>query len=87
MTSLPTIGYTPATPTTCSLSFARSNKKPNSVMLFGHNPEFTDLAHRPSSEIINMPTSAVVEFNFDTKAWSDIGKIRPAKVVLNYPKK
>jgi phosphohistidine phosphatase len=34
-----------------------------------------------------MPTSAVVEFNFDTKAWSDIGEIRPAKVVFDYPKK
>ncbi len=26
------------------------------VMLFGHNPEFTDLAHRLSSTIIEMPT-------------------------------
>jgi phosphohistidine phosphatase len=63
------------------------NKKLNSVMLFGHNPEFTDLAHRLSSEIIDMPTSAVVEFKFDTKAWFDIGEIRPAKVVFDYPKK
>ena len=63
------------------------DKKLNRVMLFGHNPEFTDLAHRLSSEIIDMPTSAVVEFNFDTKAWSDVGEVQPAKVVLDYPKK
>jgi phosphohistidine phosphatase len=63
------------------------DKKLNSVMLFGHNPEFTDLAHRLSSEIIDMPTSAVAKFNFDTKAWSDVGEVQPAKVALDYPKK
>ena len=61
--------------------------KLNHVMLFGHKPEFTDLAHRLSSEIIDMPTSAVVEYNFDTKAWSDVGEVKPAKVVLDFPKK
>jgi phosphohistidine phosphatase len=63
------------------------DKKLSCVMLFGHNPEFTDLAGRLSSEIIDMPTSAVVEFNFDTKAWSDVGEVEPAKAVLDYPKK
>ncbi len=63
------------------------DKKLNCVMLFGHNPEFTELAHRLSSEIVHMPTSAVVEFNFDMKAWSDVGEVKPAKVVLDYPKK
>ena len=63
------------------------DKKLNCVMLFGHNPEFTDLAHRLSSEIVHMPTGAVVEFRFDTNAWSDIGEFKPAKVVLDYPKK
>jgi phosphohistidine phosphatase len=63
------------------------DKKLNSVMLFGHNPEFTDLAHRLSSEISDMPTCAVVEFNFDTKAWSDVGELKPAKVVLDFPRK
>ena len=59
----------------------------NRVMLFGHTPEFTDLAHRLSSEFIEMPTCAIVEFNFDTKAWSDVGERKPAKVILDYPKK
>jgi phosphohistidine phosphatase len=63
------------------------DKKLNCVMLFGHNPEFTDLAHRLSSEIVHLPTSAVVELNFDMKAWSDVGEVKPAKVVLDYPKK
>ena len=53
----------------------------------GHNPEFTGLAHRRSSEIIEMPTCAVAEFSFDTKAWSDVGELEPAKVAVDYPKK
>jgi phosphohistidine phosphatase len=57
------------------------------VMLFGHNPELTELAHRLSSKITHMPTCAVAEFTFDAKSWSKIGKVRPAKVTLDYPKK
>lgn len=57
------------------------------VMLFGHNPEFTDLAHRLSNEIVDMPTCAVAEFRFDAKAWADVREITPAKVKLDAPKK
>jgi phosphohistidine phosphatase len=57
------------------------------VMLFGQNPELTELAHRLSSEITHMPTCAVAEFTFATKSWSDIGKAKLAKVALDYPKK
>ena len=56
------------------------------VMLFGHNPELTELAHRLSSKITHMPTCAVAEFTFDAKSWSKIGKVKPAKVALDYPK-
>ena len=57
------------------------------VMLFGHNPEFTDLARRLSSEVIDMPTCAVAEFLFDARVWADVGKVGPAKVNLDAPKK
>ena len=63
------------------------DNKLDRIMLIGHNPEFSDLAHRLSSEIVDMPTSAVAEYNFDTKAWTDIGEVEPAKTVLDYPKK
>ena len=33
--------------------------KPERVMLFGHNPELTEFAHRLSGEITHMPTCAV----------------------------
>ena len=57
------------------------------VMLFGHNPEFTDLAHRLSSAIIDMPTCAIAEFCFDAKAWADVAEIGPAKVRMDAPKR
>jgi phosphohistidine phosphatase len=60
--------------------------KPKQVMLFGHNPELTELAHRLSSRITDLPTCAVAEFSFDTKSWSSVGKQEPAKVTLHRPK-
>jgi phosphohistidine phosphatase len=57
------------------------------VMMFGHNPEFTELAHRLSGEIAQMPTCAVAEFTFDAESWSGIDTIKPAEVLLDYPKK
>lgn len=57
------------------------------VMLVGHNPEFTELAHRLSNEVTLMPTCAVAQFTFESKSWSTIGAEKPTKVVLDYPKK
>ena len=60
--------------------------KPKRVMLFGHNPELAELAHRLSTKITDMPTCAVAGFSFDTKSWSNVGKQEPAKVTLHHPK-
>lgn len=60
--------------------------KQKRVMLFGHNPELTALAHRLSSEIVDMPTCAVAEFVLDVKAWSRIGAQEPISAALYYPK-
>jgi phosphohistidine phosphatase len=57
------------------------------VMLFGHNPGLTELAHRLSSEITHVPTCAIAAFTFDAKSWSNIGKAKLAKMALDYPKK
>ena len=57
------------------------------VMLFGHNPEFTDLAHRFSGKITRMPTCAVVQFTFDAASWSAIAGLKPVRVLFDYPKK
>jgi phosphohistidine phosphatase len=63
------------------------NDKLKCVMLFGHNPEFSELAHRLSSDITLLPTCAFAQFTFDTKSWSTIGDVQPANVILDYPKK
>ena len=61
--------------------------KQKCVMLFGHNPEFSELAHHLSSDIALLPTCAVVQFMFETESWAGIGNVAPANVVYDYPKK
>jgi len=54
------------------------------VMLFGHNPELTELAHRLSSKIGHLPTCAVAELTFDVKSWKRIGADKPSTVAVGY---
>jgi len=61
--------------------------KLRTVMLFGHNPELTQLGHRLSTEITHMPTCAVAEFSFDVKSWSSIGKVKPVQVATRRPRR
>jgi phosphohistidine phosphatase len=56
------------------------------VMLFGHNPELTELAHRFSSKISHLPTCAVAEFTFDVKSWKRIGEVSPSTVAVGFPR-
>jgi phosphohistidine phosphatase len=60
--------------------------KAKRVMLFGHNPELTELAHRLSAKITDMATCAVAEFAFDIKSWSNVGVQAPARAALHDPK-
>ena len=57
------------------------------VMLFGHDPEFTDLAHGFCGKITRMPTCAVARFTFDAPSWSVAASQKPVTAVLDYPKK
>jgi len=59
--------------------------KPKSVMLVGHNPELTELAHRLSNKITRLPTCAVAEFTFNAKSWSATGKDKPESIALYTP--
>ena len=44
------------------------------VMLFGHNPGFSQLAHELARCTFDeMPTCAVARFELDIKAWADAG--------------
>jgi len=62
-------------------------KKQDRVMIVGHNPALTELAHRFSSEITRMPTCAVAEFTFATKSWPLVDNSSLATVALERPKK
>ena len=53
------------------------------LIIFGHNPAFTDIAYDLGSEfILNIPTSGVVWIEFDTDHWSDIIKGTTKHVIL-----
>ena len=43
------------------------------VMIFGHNPGFTDLCNQLGSDLYfeNVPTCGIVSFVFDIKRWAD----------------
>jgi phosphohistidine phosphatase len=59
----------------------------NSLVIFGHNPGFTDLANCFLSEQIdNLPTSGVVTFKFNSVNWS-INNIVPSISEVYFPKK
>lgn len=57
------------------------------VMIFGHNPELTAVAHRFSSEIDDMPTCGVAEFSFDVAHWRAAPASKPIHVTFETPKK
>jgi phosphohistidine phosphatase len=65
----------------------RLDKALDRVMIVGHDPALTELAHRLSSEITHLPTGAVAEFTFDAKSWPMVGKSSLAAVRLERPKK
>lgn len=59
-----------------------------SVMLFGHNPTFTDLAnHYAKDPIDDMPTAGMVTLKFEAESWKDISKKNVIFENCDYPKK
>jgi len=60
----------------------------SSVMIFGHNPDFTMLAnHFLKHPVDNVPTAGVVTLNFSSGNWKDINKLKPDSEHFDYPKK
>lgn len=55
------------------------------VMLFGHNPELSALAHRLCDRIDHLSTCAVARFKFDAKSWREVGRTPPARATLSTP--
>lgn len=63
------------------------NDEVKCAMLFGHNPEFSDLANALSSQVNDLPTCAVVEMHFDVKTWPAISRETLKSCELHLPKK
>ncbi|MFT5619255.1 MAG: phosphohistidine phosphatase [Arenicella sp.] len=58
-----------------------------SIMLFGHNPEFTGFANELTNEVIdNIPTSGVVCIEFDVENWAEIEMGKGKLLFFDYPK-
>lgn len=58
------------------------------VMLFGHNPGFTELAeYLTNQQFDNIPTCGIVCMDFDIKSWKEVGEGKGMLVSFDYPKK
>jgi phosphohistidine phosphatase len=64
------------------LSIIREQKEGRSLMIFGHNPGFTNISNELSEEMFfdNIPTCGIVSLTFETDSWKAVaahkGKLR-----------
>lgn len=57
------------------------------VLLFGHNPTFTDVANRFSDDLIyNVPTCGVIRIESAVAHWAEIGKDNARVTACFFPK-
>lgn len=57
------------------------------IMIFGHNPDFTELARNfAKNPIFELPTCGVAKFDFKCDAWSDISKEKIVAELFDFPK-
>jgi len=57
------------------------------LMLFGHNPDLTELANRLGArEIDNIPTCGVLQLGFDTDKWQKVGEVAGREMLYDFPK-
>ncbi|NOQ27759.1 MAG: hypothetical protein GQ564_20545 [Bacteroidales bacterium] len=56
------------------------------LMIFGHNPTFTDLAnHFLKDKINNMPPSGIVGLKFKVESWSKIDRMKVVESSFDHP--
>ena len=59
-----------------------------SIMIFGHNPDFTDFVNRFVKPLIdNIPTAGVVTLKFNSATWKGIDRENLEKFLINFPEK
>jgi phosphohistidine phosphatase len=65
----------------------KTNNKNNNLMIFGHDPMWSELVYRFSGKNIDMPTCSICGISFEIDSWNDIVKQQGNVVVYEYPKK
>lgn len=64
----------------------QTDNKVQNLMIFGHNPTFTDLAnHFLKNKISNMPPSGIVGLTLELESWSKIDRKIVVDSFFNYP--
>ena len=59
----------------------------DSIMIFGHNPTFTDLAnHFLPEELDKLPTAGMAVIEFNTDSWQEIDPGSVSQTWVDYPK-
>lgn len=62
-------------------------KTAQTVLLFGHNPEFTWLSNELTKHYIdNIPTTGIVRIDFAVENWKEVAYGKGALVFFDYPK-
>ncbi len=60
----------------------------NYLMIFGHNPTFTQTVNYLSDKKIeNLPTCGFVQINFNFNSWNNLGSNTGQQILFEYPKK
>jgi len=63
------------------------NDSADTIIMFGHNPGFTDLANELSdADIYNIPTAGMVLISFPFDSWKMVSKGTGEMVFFDYPK-
>jgi phosphohistidine phosphatase len=71
------------------LNILEKIEEPNSsVMIFGHNPAFTELANYfLKYPVDNVPTAGVVTLNFAGDSWKNLRESKAKSELIDFPKK
>jgi phosphohistidine phosphatase len=77
-----------AEPTTLTAVVAAQNAAVATLLVVGHNPGLTELAHRllPGFDVEDLPTCAIVGLEFGVAEWSETRAATPALVYYDFPK-
>lgn len=61
--------------------------KVENLMIFGHNPGFTDFSNYLSTlNLMNLPTTGLVTLDFEIQRWTEVGRDKLVKELFDFPK-